>query len=206
MSSKKNNYYAYRLPSGKAGVVSDWKKCEALVSGVQGARYRGFVSEKDARAWLAEGAHYEEKIHHKLEPGIYFDAGTGRGEGVEVSVTDESGKNLLHKAIAKSKLNTFGKYNVAHHHGEATNNYGELLGLRYALEIAKKENIKKVFGDSRLVIDHWSRWHIKRKELPEATVRLADEVAQLRESFERQGGAICRISGDDNPADLGFHR
>ena len=206
MASRKNNFYAYRLPSGKSGIVSDWKKCEVLVSGVQGARYRGFFSEHDAHAWLAEGAHYEEKIHHKLEPGIYFDAGTGRGEGVEVSVTDESGKNLLHHVIAKSKLNTFGKYNVVHHHGEVTNNYGELLGLRYALMIAKKEKVDYIFGDSRLVIDHWSRWHIKRKELPETTVLLADEVAKLREAFEKQGGVVSRISGDDNPADLGFHR
>ena len=36
-----------------------------------------------------------------LEPGIYFDAGTGRGAGVEISVTDEQGKNLLHKALAQ---------------------------------------------------------------------------------------------------------
>jgi ribonuclease HI len=142
----------------------------------------------------------------KIESGIYFDAGTGRGEGVEVSVTDENGKNLLHKVVAKSKLNAFGKYNVAHHRGEATNNYGELLGLRYALEVAKKEKVKKIFGDSRLVIDHWSRWHIKRKELPAATVALADEVAKLRAAFEADGGTVSRISGGHNPADLGFHR
>jgi ribonuclease HI len=28
----------------------------------------------------------------------------------------------------------------------------------------------------------------------------------LRETFEEKGGIIKRISGDFNPADLGFHR
>jgi ribonuclease HI len=202
--AKKSNYYAYRLPSGKSGVVADWKKCEALVSGVRDARYRGFAFESEARAWLAEGAYYETKAHHKPKPGIYFDAGTGRGDGVEISVTDETGKNLLHKVIAQKRLNIFGKHLIGD--GDATNNYGELLALRYALAVAKKERAKKIFGDSKLVIDYWSRHHAKRKELSGETIRLLDEVAKLRERFEASGGSILRISGDDNPADLGFHR
>jgi ribonuclease HI len=143
-------------------------------------------------------------VRKKSEPGIYFDAGTGRGEGVEVSVTDEAGKNLLHKALKKKDLNFFGKHLVRQ--DDATNNYGELLALRYALQIAKKEKIKKIFGDSKLVIDYWSRRRAKRKELPAETVRLLDEVAKLREQFEAAHGSILRISGNDNPADLGFHR
>jgi len=46
----------------------------------------------------------------------------------------------------------------------------------------------------------------KRKELPEETVRLAQEVATMRDIFERNGGAIERVSGAHNPADLGFHK
>jgi len=80
------------------------------------------------------------------------------------------------------------------------------LALRYALEIAKKEKVKKVFGDSKLVIEYWSRYRAKRKELSAETVKLIDEVAALRERFEAAGGSVGRISGDDNPADLGFHR
>jgi ribonuclease HI len=206
MPPKKKKFYAYLLPSGKSGVTDDWKVCESMVSGIHGARYRGFPSGQEARAWLSAGARYEVKLQKRLEPGIYFDAGTGRGNGVEISVTDETGKNLLHKALSKKELNAFGKHNVVLDDGEATNNYGELLALRYALAIAKKEKKKHIFGDSKLVIDHWSRWHVKRKELPEETVRLADEVAKLREAFEEWGGVIHRISGGDNPADLGFHR
>lgn len=80
------------------------------------------------------------------------------------------------------------------------------MALRYALEIAKKEKVKKIFGDSKLVIDYWSLRRAKRQELAAETVSLVDKVARLRERFEAAGGSIMRISGDDNPADLGFHR
>lgn len=200
----RRKYYAYLLPSGKSGVMEDWSACERIVSGVMGARYRGFAAKEDARAWLGQGAGYDTKIYKKPKRGIYFDAGTGRGDGVEVSVTDETGKNLLHKVMKKKDLNFFGKHRVQN--DAATNNYGELLALRYALEIAKKEKVKKIFGDSKLVIDYWSRRHAKRKELPRETVRVLDDVAELRERFEAAGGSVLRISGDDNPADLGFHR
>ena len=226
MSPKKKKYYAYFVPSfedransgvisvsasapaPKSGVVDDWNSCEKLVSGKIGARFKGFERRSDAEAWLADGANYESKLakpRPKLEKGIYFDAGTGRGDGVEISVTDEYGKNLLHKAISRGELNKFGKHLLV---GDvaATNNYGELLALYYALEIAHKERIKNIYGDSKLVIEYWSKWHIKRKELPGETVALADKVSNAREAFERAGGTIGRISGDYNPADLGFHK
>jgi ribonuclease HI len=205
MPVKKIKYYAYFIPSnGKHGVTDDWTTCERMVKGVVGARFKSFENKAEAERWLAGGAFYESRPHKKLEPGIYFDAGTGRGEGVEISVTDESGKNLLHKALSKSEVNRFGKHLVEN--PAATNNYGELLALRSALEIAHKLKVKKIFGDSKLVIEYWSKWRIKRNELPEETVALATEVAELREEFEAKGGSIERISGDDNPADLGFHR
>ena len=212
MPAKKPKFYAYLVPAmagAKAafGVTDNWKTCEKMVSGKAGARFRSFETREDAEAWLAAGAKYEAKpapAYRKLEAGIYFDAGTGRGQGVEVSVTDEHGKNLLHKAVSKEELNQHGKHLIADR--DATNNYGELLALRYALEIARKMKIKKIFGDSRLVIDYWSKWRMKRNELPEETVALAREVAKMREAFEEAGGTVERISGGHNPADLGFHR
>lgn len=208
---KAKKYYAYFVPDGagkgKHGVTSEWAVCERMVSGKPGARYRAFDGPEEAERWLKAGAMYEPKPREKfapLEAGIYFDAGTGRGEGVEISVTDEKGKNLLHKALTKAELNKFGKHLLDN--AAATNNYGELLALRYALAIAKKEKVKKIFGDSRLVVEYWSKWRIKRKDLPEETVKLANEVSKLREEFEALGGTIERVSGSRNPADLGFHR
>ncbi len=214
--AKKPKFYAYFVPSSrKSGVAENWPAAEKMVKGVTGARFKAFESRAEAERWLAGGAVYEGKAaqvaaaQHKLQPGIYFDAGTGRGEGVEISVTDEAGKNLLHKVFKKAELNKFGKHLVDggnRDNAAATNNYGELLALRYALEIAKKTGARKIFGDSKLVIEYWSQWRIKRKELPEETVELAAKVAKMRAQFEEDGGTIERISGGANPADLGFHR
>ncbi len=200
----KNNFYAYRLPNGRSGIVDSWAACEKFVNGVQGARYRGFPLKHQAEEWLDGGAKYDPKPQPVMrrEPGIYFDAGTGRGNGVEISVTDEHGKSLLHKTLDAKHINKFGKHGVK----DATNNFGELLGLKHALMIAKKERIKKIFGDSKLVIEYWSQWRMKRSELPAETVELASQVALLREDFEAEGGEIIRIGGGENPADLGFHR
>jgi ribonuclease HI len=178
-----------------------------MVSGKTGARFKAFDNRIEAESWLKHGAMYEAKAsapRPKLVPGIYFDAGTGRGEGVEISVTDEKGKNLLHEALGPADLNRFGKHLLDN--AEATNNYGELLAFNYALGIARSMGAKKIFGDSKLVIEYWSQWRIKRKELPEETVALADEVSRAREEFEEKGGSVERISGDFNPADLGFHK
>lgn len=199
----KKRYYAYFVPDGSAGVTENWSVCEKIVKGTPGARYKAFDDRTEAEEWLTRGAKYEAKPRPRLAPGIYFDAGTGRGLGVEISVTDEKGKNLLHKSFSKNELNKFGKHLAG---GDVTNNYGELLALRHAFAIAKKLGVKRIFGDSRLVIDYWSRWRVKRKELPEETIELTEEVSKLREVFEKEGGVVTRIPGGHNPADLGFHR
>ncbi len=212
MAAKKKKYYACFIPdTGKRLVTPVWAECESLVKGVRGARYKSFETEGEAEAWLRMGADYgpskakvKKEKQKKLEPGIYFDAGTGRGDGVEISVTDEKGKNLLDKILLPEQLNKYGKHLLESE--ESTNNFGELLACRYALLIAIDSDIKNVFGDSKLVIDYWSKGFIKAKEMPKETVKLAMEVMKIREEFELNGGVLGRVSGDVNPADLGFHK
>ncbi len=207
MSKKSaNNFYAYLVPStGEKGVKSNWADCKKKVEGVVGARYKGFVTKEDAQEWLTEGAVYEVKSKKKknLNYGIYFDAGTGYGKGVEISVTDEKGNDLLHEVIPAKSINHRGKHWVFNK--KTTNNFGELLACKYALQIAKRHKVKHIFGDSKLVIDYWSLGKIK-KDMNESTKTLAYETAKLRKVFEKSGGVIKHISGDNNPADLGFHR
>jgi len=104
--------------------------------------------------------------------------------------------------LPKGKLNEKG-----HHFADegTTNNFGELLACKYALEIAIKENVSKIFGDSKLVVEYWSKGHIKY-EVGEETVNLSQEVKILRKEFEKMGGKMFLISGGANPADLGFHK
>ncbi len=198
----RNKYYSYFVPrTGERGMTDNWKDCEKMVKGETGARFKGFPDKKEAQEWLKKGASYDSKKN--LEPGIYFDAGTGRGKGVEVSVVDENGNNLLADVLHKKELNEFGKHLLKN--GE-TNNYGELLACKFALEIAIKKKAKKVFGDSKLVINYWSKGFVKEENFSREFFELIDSIMDLRKKFEKKGGTVIHISGKDNPADLGFHR
>lgn len=195
---KKQKFYAYSIKE-KEGVVDNWSECQSIVAGKE-ARYKSFESKEEAERWLEAGANYAIK-HLAAEEGIYFDAGTGAGLGVQINVTDQNGKSLLKKVLSE-KINSKGHYTLPQ---KATNNYGELLASKYALILALKEGGKKIFGDSKLILDYWSKGYIK-KEVGEETVKLALEVKKLRYEFEKEGGKMIHISGGSNPADLGFHK
>ena len=197
----KPKYYAYLIPlSNKKGITDNWKECEKIIHGEVNSRFKGFKTLKEAEEWLKAGAVYGFK--KKLKPGIYFDSGTGRGLGVEISVTDETGNNLLSDKKFKRHLDKAGHFILQ----DVSNNYGELLACYHALKIAGKEEIKKIFGDSKLVINYWSKGYMNKNKLPLKTKKLIKSVAVLRKKFEENGGKVEYISGDDNPADLGFHR
>jgi ribonuclease HI len=196
----KKKFYAYSVDIEK-GITESWPECQWIVSGIPSAKYKSFESRGEAERWLAAGANYRIK-HIAAEAGIYFDAGTGGGNGVEINVADACGHGLLYKVLSESDLSAKGHYQVK---SRATNNYGELLACKYALLVAVQDNVKKVFGDSKLVVDYWSKGHIKN-EMGVDTIELAEEVAKLRWRFEQAGGELVRISGGANPADLGFHK
>lgn len=190
----KKKYYAYST-EGKDGIVDSWDECQRIVSG-KSAKYKSFESKDQAERWLQMGADYSLKNTASVD-GVYFDAGTGLGMGVEVSVTDKNGKTLLKKGV-----NERGNFLIKE---SVTNNFGELLACKFALEIALEKGCKKIFGDSKLILEYWSKGYIK-KEIPEETRKLAEEVKQLRYAFEKNGGVMSHISGGSNPADLGFHQ
>lgn len=204
-----NKFYGYLLlESNSYGVVDSWDKCKALVQGKK-ARYKGFGSEAEAKQWLEQGANYEKKeekkkeIQQQLPDGVYFDSGTGRGIGVEVRVSDVNGKSLLHHSSYKKFINEFGNIPLGK---ERTNNYGELVALYIAMEVADKLNYYNIYGDSNLVIYFWSQGRYNEEGLEQRTIDLIEKVVVRRKEFEKKGGTIEYISGDYNPADLGFHK
>lgn len=201
--------YAYFLENEKEnGIVDTWDECKNIVTGKK-ARYKSFTSKIEAENWLLQGAQYEKKAENKKEiksnlpHGIYFDSGTGRGIGVEVRVTDVNGNTLLNFNSFNYPVNTFGNIHLGN---KKTNNFGELLGLFLALDIAKKTNIKHILGDSNLVIYFWSKGIYKKDNLPQETIDLILKTFEARIEFEKMGGKVEYISGDYNPADLGFHK
>jgi len=105
----KQKYYAYFFDDERNGIVESWTECEKIVKGTK-ARYKSFIDKAVAQNWLDSGANYERKINSttpinsKLEKGIYFDSGTGRGIGVEVRITDEKAKELADYMLNKKDL------------------------------------------------------------------------------------------------------
>jgi caulimovirus viroplasmin len=207
-------YAYYLVNSDTSGILESWEECKKVVLKKK-ARYKSFENIKEAQEWLDSGAKYEKKEKNDIEIiskifqsdidclAIYFDAGTGRGNGVEVRLSDYKGNPLLYKILPKEKINEFGNYYVAKHR---TNNFGELVGLYAALVFAKKYDIKKIMGDSSLVLDYWSMGRYNAGNLESDTIELIKKVTLMRKKFENQNGIIKKISGDINPADLGFHK
>ena len=202
-------FYGYLiLDTNEKGVTATWTECEKKVKG-KNARFKGFPSDDLAWEWINEGAEYisnkelKRKVEKKMDrDAVYFDAGTGRGWGVEVRIADADKNSLLSKIMDDKKINQYGNYFVG---PNRTNNFGELTGLYLALKYAKKFDVKKIYGDSQLVIDYWSKRRYNAYKLDNDTINLIETVAVMRRDFEAEGGKIARIDGDYNPADLGFH-
>lgn len=202
-------FYAYVLiEENSNGIVDSWDLCKEIITGKK-TRYKSFKKLEEAKEWLSKGGVYEDKkalkeeLKKSLREGVFFDAGTGRGIGVEVRVTDIKGTSYLPKHLPSNMVNKFGNFLTPDY---STNNYGELIGLFLAIDIALKENLKEIFGDSKLVIDYWSKGAFKKDNLNDKTVSLIEKVILKRKNFESLGGKISHVSGDINPADLGFHK
>ena len=205
----KKKCYAF-VVAGEQGIVKTWAECGARTQG-RPARYKGFASEAEAQAWLDGGAIYESKAKAKKmqqqdlpEDAIYFDAGTGRGVGTESRVTDRSGASLTWMALDEKDVTKEGNLLLVNR----TNNFGELTAFCMAIEIAMKQGYKHILGDSKLVIEYWSKGYISKKvrETDPDLVALAERAKKLRTRFEADGGRVSHVSGDLNPADLGFHK
>ena len=214
----KQKYYAYFFDKKNNGIVNTWAECEKIVHGTK-ARYKSFIDRSVAQNWIDSGASYERNIvlyapiNTTLEKGIYFDAGTGRGIGVEVRVTNENKENILEKISPDSleellKNTTWIKneFRNIQFEGRKTNNFGELIGFYLALNCAKLLKCNLILGDSRLVIDYWSLGRFHENNLELETINYINKVIQLRKEFEKNKGIVKHISGDINPADLGFHK
>lgn len=209
--AKNKKFYAYFiLDTSKNGILENWTDCQKKVSGKK-SRYKSFKTLSEAQEWLNSGANYEKKekkdltdLYSELEQdAIYFDAGTGRGNGVEVRLTDFDGNSLLYKIMNEKNINEYGNYYVAN---TRTNNFGELVGIYTAFVYAKKYDIKTICGDSSLVIEYWTKGRYNSSNLENDTIELIKKVTLMRNEFEKKGGTVKKISGDVNPADLGFHK
>ncbi len=85
------------------------------------------------------------------------------------------------------------------------NNYGELLAFVAGLRIARRTGMLWLYSDSDLIIKYWSK-QISSTVRDRVKIGYIIECINLRQEFENNGGLIIKVSGDANPADLGFHK
>ena len=175
----KQKYYAYFFDEKNNGIVDTWSECEKIVHGTK-ARYKSFIDKSVAQDWLDSGANYERNISLKTPVNTTLEKGiyfdSGTGRGIGVEV----------RVTDENKENILDKI--------SPNSLEELL----------KCNL--ILGDSRLVIDYWSLGRFHENNLELETINYINKVIQLRKEFEKNKGIVRHISGDVNPADLGFHK
>ena len=215
----KKKYYAYYFDEKTNGIFDNWENCRDIAYPIK-ARYKSFKTKMEAELWIEKGGVYEirEKNEYNLkniilEDAVYFDAGTGRGRGVEVRVTNNKKESILSE-ITSSNFQKFLKDNnwFINEYGNIqldnnkTNNFGELLGLILAIKCATKLKITKIFVVFNLVIKYWSKGAYHQDKLPAETVKFINFSIEERKKYEKNQGIIEHISGDFNPADLGFHK
>ena len=89
------------------------------------------------------------------------------------------------------------------------NNGAELIAMVAGLRIALKHKCKFICSDSSLLVNYWSQNIITSKtksKMDPLKYKYIQECYELRKQFESNGGKILKISGDNNPADLGYHK
>lgn len=152
------------------------------------------------------------------------------GGSAWASVVDHKGHDLIepneHKDLTiERKQLSKGERNViickATDVASQQNNYAELLAMVVALRIALRQNGTpigspqkdligvKINSDSQLIVDYWSQGKFNIKTWNKMDVQKQKyivECAKLRKEFELKGGKVVKISGDDNLADLGYHK
>ncbi len=149
----------------KTGIFDQWKECEPLIKGVEGALYKSFPTKEEAEK--AFKGRWEDSIkkHRISSPRVgnslvgnpvkeswCVDAACSGNPGVMEyrGVETGTGKQLFHK----------GPFPLG------TNNIGEFLGIVHALALLKKHNSNLiVYSDSRTAIK-WVKDKTVKTKLP----------------------------------------
>ncbi|MGL5716137.1 MAG: hypothetical protein ACRCX2_24180 [Paraclostridium sp.] len=222
-------YYAY-MKNREKNIITDWKIVSELLKSGEKFPFMSFESFYEAEEWLNNQCCFKKK-DTVLRDAIYFDSGKNGPNGMtRVRLSDKESRDLLpllsdngssirtsnFNKITKAlkianqymNLNSYNNLSVVTLTAKCSNNIGELLGFILACELIKikKTNFFKIIGDSKLIIDYWSKGLYNKKNVNKQTRELIEIAYSLREELNRLGVEFLHISGDFNPADLGDHK
>lgn len=150
---KKNNYYVV-WKGKKPGIYKDWKECKAVITGFQGAQYKGFVSFEEAKkAFDKTFAEYKNKSVPKKKLSEQQLAIIGRPNFHSISVDAASSGNpgkMEYRGVdtkTKKILFQMGPFE------QGTNNIGEFLALVHGLAFLKQHQSDRIiYSDSKIAI------------------------------------------------------
>lgn len=212
-STPKIKYYVvFSKKKKEKFIVNSWEKTEKIID-KGGYTCKSFPTMEEAVSFVPFDTVQKTRLPSlnikelKVidEKGIFFDMGTGRGIGAEISVTNYLGYSLLYQLEDyKPLINEFGKLNLGK---KISILYGELYGLYLALLIAKKdkENVFKYIAGDNISAIECSLEKYKEKNFENFELDLINAIINLRKELAYKC-EIYYIAGDNNPADLGFHR
>ena len=149
---------------------------------------------------------------------IYVDGCNNKTIGACSSVTDKYGNDLIgpySEFLSRFEFLHFFKSKTHNNRivyevnftdvALQQNNGAELLAMTIGLCIAIYYDVKVIYSDSTLVIDHWSTKISNKIKCP-LKQKLHFFCVQIATKFRNSGGEIKYIKGNLNPADLGFHK
>lgn len=165
--AKKNKYYVV-WKGRETGIFSDWDNCEKQVKGFEGAKYKGFPTEQEAKTAFeaspeefiaahpqktpAKSARQNTALSVPLHPALCVDAACSGNPGI----MEYRGVYLLdiHQDGSRETAELF-------HRGtfqDATNNIGEFLALVHGLSLLQQQGntTLPVYSDSRTAMS-WVR-------------------------------------------------
>lgn len=207
------------------GLYYKWDDCKLQILGFPNSVYRKFDNITDANNFIND-LEIKPQLNFNRERVIYVDGGHNRitGKNAFGSVVDGFGNDMLN--YYRDLLKDMELITVNLPKGIRTvivarfsdcesqqNNGAELLaavaGLRIAIFLCSNGYlINHVLSDSKLIVEWWCN---KLKEersikMDPNKVRYIEELISLKSNFSLFQGSLTKISGNDNLADLGFHR
>lgn len=149
--AKKQKYYVV-WEGNPAGIFSSWGECQKAIQGVQGAKYKSFLTQQEAQQALNMGYHAyyasAKKQQHKSPVAPAFNA-------ICVDAACSGNPGIMEYRGVDMSQNT-----IIFQQGpfpDATNNIGEFLAIVHALALMKKRgDTRDIYSDSRTAIS-WVR-------------------------------------------------
>lgn len=206
------------------GIYNNWNDCKKQINGFSGALYKKFSSYEEAQLFLNNGQINELPLFDQNRV-IYVDGACNNFTKPYAlgSAVDHYGNDLIKNfqplftdmTLREYDLPVGKRFVIMVNFNDVVsqqNNGAELLatvaGMRIALYLIKNNYpLQYIFSDSNLIVQFWSK-RIKDEsaaKMDPNKLKYIHELISLRSELELLGCILWKISGDSNPADLGYH-